>query len=485
MALFLGVDIGTSSSKAVITNENGDLIEQASRPHAVERPREGFVEMDPREWWTAFTELPRLVTREGRYRIDAVGVSGMGPCLALTTEVGEPTRAAILYGVDTRSTRQIDYLTRELGDNEIVRRCGSRLSTQAVGPKILWVREEQPDVYSESRRFFTTSSWLAWKLTGAYVLDHHSASQCAPLYDLGEAAWNDEWAEMIAPTVGLPELRWSTDQAGAVTTAASRATGLRPGTPVTVGTIDAWAEAASVGADDPGSLMIMYGTTMFLVAATESRIVSPPLWSTQGVRAGSSSLAGGMATSGAVLEWVRTLVGSASHGDLEKDAQRSGPGAAGLLLLPYFAGERTPVDDPQARGVIAGLTLSHSGGDLYRAALESTAFGVRHHLESFNAGGATTTRAVAVGGGAASRLWTQIVSDIAGVEQAIPSITVGASYGSARLAAELLGVEQTRSWNPTHRTVSPNVDAGHHERSFRRYQALYSATRDIVHELSI
>lgn len=484
MPHFLGVDIGTSSSKAVLTNEAGEVIAQASRPHAVDRPRSGFVEMDPGEWWQAFVELARQVTQEGRRPVDSVGISGMGPCLALTTESGEPTRAAILYGVDTRSTAQIDSLTQQLGDEEVVRRCGSRLSTQAIGPKLMWVRDEQPDVFSASQRFFTTSSWLAWKLTGAYILDHHSASQCAPLYDLEGATWNEDWASVVAPSIRLPELRWSTDSAGVLTPAASQSTGLRAGIPVTVGTIDAWAEAVSVGADEPGDLMIMYGTTMFLIAATSSRVVSPPLWSTQGVRLGSTSLAGGMATSGAVLEWVRTLVGSASHRDLEHEATHSGPGASGLLLLPYFAGERTPVDDPRARGVLAGLTLSHSRGDLYRAALESTAFGVRHHVESFDASGAPTTHTVAVGGGAASGLWTQIVSDVSGVEQGIPSITVGASYGSARLAAELLGVEGTASWNPIVRTVTPNVDVDHYETGFRLYQELYSSTRGIVHALA-
>lgn len=484
MTHYLGVDVGTSSSKAVLTNETGEIVAQASRPHSVDRPRAGFVEMDPVEWWHAFVELTQLLTREGTVPVDAVGVSGMGPCFAPTTESGAPTRAAILYGVDTRSTTQIQALTERFGDAEIVRRCGSRLSTQAVGPKMLWMHDEEPEAFADSRRFFTTSSWLTWKLTGAYVLDHHSASQCAPLYDLENAEWNSEWSATIAPRLHLPELRWSTERAGAVTREASQLTGLPIGTPVTVGTIDAWAEAVSVGADAPGDLMIMYGTTMFLIAATGTRVVAPPLWSTQGVRPASNSLAGGMATSGAVLEWVRTLVGGASHTELEHEAQNSGAGASGLLLLPYFAGERTPIDDPRARGVLAGLTLSHSRGDIYRAALEATAFGVRHHLRAFADGGARITRAVAVGGGAASALWTQIVSDIAGIEQSIPTITVGASYGSAKLAAELCNVEGTDSWNPEARTTRPRVDPNHFEPVFRLYEELYGATQGIVQALA-
>lgn len=483
MSRFLGIDIGTSSSKGVVVNERGTVLASESRPHAVSRPQPGHVEMSASEWWRAFVDLASSLTGHGAIGVDAVGVSGMGPCLALTTENGAATRDAILYGVDTRSTTQIDSITGELGADNIVRACGSGLSTQAVGPKIRWVLENEPKAYRRSQRFFMPSSWLVWNLTGEYVLDHHSASQCAPLYDLAESQWHREWAARIAPGIELPDLAWTESVAGTVTDEAARLTGIPAGTPVTVGTIDAWAEATSVGADQPGDLMLMYGTTMFLIASTSERHVAPPLWSTNGVRPSSPSLSGGMSTSGAVLEWLRALTGDAPHAVLDEEARRSGPGARGLLMLPYFAGERTPIDDPRARGAIAGLTLSHTRGDLYRAALESVAFGVRHHLDYFSGAGVKVSRAVAVGGGASGSLWPQIVSDATGLDQHVCAVTVGASYGSARLAASTSGIEDTSTWNPSKTVIRASQRRIDYDERYKLYRDLYTDTRSIVHSL--
>jgi glycerol kinase len=226
--------------------------------------------------------------------------------------------------------------------------------------------------------------------------------------------------------------------------------------PVITGTVDAWTEAVSVGATGVGDLMLMYGRTMFLVVTTAERLLVPELWSTVGAFPGTRNLAGGMATSGAVTEWLRTLMGSPDHAVLLPEAEASGPGARGLLMLPYFAGERTPIADPDARGVIAGLTVEHTRGDLYRAALEATALGVRHNVETMRAAGAAVRRVVAVGGGTKSALWTRIVSDVTGLEQHIPTVTIGASYGAAHLAAapwvrrtSLPGTPYARLWRPS------------------------------------
>jgi len=264
------------------------------------------------------------------------------------------------------------------------------------------------------------SSWLAWNLTGSYILDHHSASQSTPLYDsLGEC-WLDAWAERIAPQLVLPDLAWPGDIVGRVTSDAARLTGLPAGVPVIAGTIDAWSEAVSVGAWNAGDLMLMYGTTMFLVNTVHERVTYPTPGGTAGVFPGTHCLTGGMATGGAITAWLRDLFGSLDYPELLALAARSEPGANGLLMLPYFVGERTPIADPLARGVIVGLTLGHSRGDLYRAALESIGFGVRHNIEAILDAGGSIDRIVAVGGGAQGGLWTQIVSDVTGCAQVIP-----------------------------------------------------------------
>jgi xylulokinase len=194
--------------------------------------------------------------------------------------------------------------------------------------------------------------------------------------------------------VALPELLWPTEIAGEVTAAAASRTGLPAGLPVTAGTVDAWAEAASVGVREPGDVMVMYGTTMFLVQVLTEPRPHPGLWGTRGVAPGSFTLAAGMATSGAVTDWLRKLVG-ASFEDLVAEAASVPAGSRGLLLLPYFAGERTPLFDPAARGVLAGLTTSHGRAEIYRAALEGIAYGVRHNLEAMAAAGGAAGRLVA------------------------------------------------------------------------------------------
>jgi xylulokinase len=481
----LGVDIGTSSTKAVLVDRHGRVLASAVREHAVDRPAPGQVEMDARVWEDEFVSLARELLTGTDAEVGAVGVSGMGPCVLLADETDTPLRPAILYGVDTRSGAQIARLERELGGEEILRRCGSALSSQAAGAKIAWIAEEEPEVYARARRLFMPSSWLVRRLTGAYVLDHHSASQCTPLYDTGAQAWHRPWAERVAPGLQLPELRWSGEAAGTVTAEAAARTGLPAGIPVITGTIDAWAEAVSVGAHGVGDLMLMYGTTMFLVHTVPEPLTSPSLWGTVGALPGTRNLAGGMATTGAVTGWLRELFGCPGYADLVALAEKSGPGANGLLMLPYFAGERTPIMDPQARGVVAGLTLSHTRGDLYRAALEATAFGVRHNVETIEEAGGDIRRVVAVGGGTQGGLWTQVVSDVTGRSQEIRENSVGASYGGALLAAQLVGKADIDDWNPVREVVRPRAAlADGYDEAYRLYRALYTASADVVHALA-
>ncbi|MFC7495236.1 MULTISPECIES: FGGY-family carbohydrate kinase [unclassified Nocardioides] len=482
----LGVDIGTSSSKGVLVDMSGRILASATREHAVSRPSPGHVEMDAEIWWDEFVGISReLLAADPSVEVLAVGVSGMGPCVLLTDGDDVPLRPAILYGVDTRSAAQVERLTTRYGDDEIRERCGSSLSSQAAGAKVAWVADEEPDLFARARRLYMPSSWLAHRLTGAYVLDRHSASQCTPLYDVDAVEWYAPWVDEICPGIELPELRWSGDVAGTVHARAAEATGLPVGVPVVTGTIDAWAEALSVDAHNVGDLMLMYGTTLFLVNTVADKVTHPSLWGTTGALPGTRSLAGGMATSGAITGWLRDLFGGADYADLVRLAETSPPGSNGLLMLPYFAGERTPILDPDARGAIVGLTLSHGRGDLYRAALEATGFGVRHNVETFRAAGGDVRRVVAVGGGTQGGLWTQVVSDITGLTQVVPEQTVGASYGGALLAAQSVSDVSIRDWNPPRATVEPDpANRAVYDDLYGRYRDLYPSTRDLAHALA-
>ncbi|OEU86740.1 sugar kinase [Streptomyces abyssalis] len=489
MTLLLGIDIGTASSKGVLTRDDGQLVSQAVREHRTSSPRPGHVEHDAEEvWWRDFTGIAAelLAGAPSGERLAGVGVSGIGPCLLPAGDDDSPLRPAILYGVDTRAGDQVAELTARYGQDEIMRRCGSALTSQALGPKFAWVRQREPGVYGRMRRWYMASSFLVRRLTGAYVLDHHSASQCDPLYGMRDGGWIEEWCDDVAPGLEWPELVWPAQVAGEVTAEAAAATGIPAGTPVVAGTIDAWAESAAAGATGPGDLMLMYGTTMFLVDVVREPAVDPRLWSTAGAFEGTSCLAGGMATSGAVTAWLRDLTGT-GYGTLTEEAAALPPGAEGLLMLPYFAGERSPLFDPDARGVVAGLTLRHGRAHLYRAALEATAFGVRHNLAAMREAGGDLRRLVAVGGGA-RELWTQIVSDVTGLEQSVPRHTVGAAYGDAFLAAVGTGLarrEDIAEWNPVTSTVLPDPARGRvYDELYEHYLALYTSTRATAHALA-
>ncbi len=398
---------------------------------------------------------------------------------------GRPLRPAILYGIDTRAEREIEELDARLGAEAILARGGSPLTTQAVGPKLLWLRHHEPEVWERTRMLLMASSYALRKLTGEYVLDHHSASQCDPLYDIRELGWIDEWADAIAPGLPLPRLLWPGEVAGTVGADAAAATGIPVGTPVAAGTVDAWAEALGAGVSRPGQTMVMYGSTMFFVSPTAAPAPTERLWCTVGVDPGTWSLAGGMATSGSVTDWLREITGEGFE-ELQAEARDSPPGARGLLMLPYFAGERTPYFDPRARGVIAGLTLSHGRGDLFRAALEGSAYAVRQHLELFAELGAEPAELTAVGGGTTGGLWTQIVSDVSGRAQRLPAVTIGAAYGDALLAARAVGlVEPGTVWSGEGNEVRPRPETrATYDRLYREFLALYRDSAATVHALA-
>jgi xylulokinase len=395
-------------------------------------------------------------------------------------------RPAILYGVDTRATAEIASLTAEFGEQNILQQGGAALSSQAIGPKLEWVYSHEPEVFERATGWYGSNSFIEAKLTGEYVMDHHTASQCDPLYATRDFDWNRQWANRICRHLPLPRLVWPGDVVGSVTAEAASATGIPVGTPVSAGTVDAYAEAFSVGVRRPGDQMLMYGSTMFLVQIIADYYSDPTLWTTTGVEKGSLALAAGTSTAGSLIGWLQGITGGTSLDDLTKAAMEVPPGSDGLMMLPYLAGERTPVFDPQARGVLAGLTMRHGRGHLFRAAYEGIAFGIRQILERFD-DAHTADRTVAVGGGLRSPVWAQAVSDVTGRTQLIPEQAIGASYGDALLAAIGVGlVSPGTDWATITAEIAP--DSGRrvlYQRLYETWLELYPATRDVVHQLGV
>jgi xylulokinase len=484
--LLLGVDIGTSSSKGVLVQPDGTIVATTQRPHQLALPRPGWAEHDGETvWWADFLAIARELAAHEGGRIVAVGVSGIGPAVLPVDAAGRSLRPAILYGIDTRAMAEVAEQTARFGEDAILARGGTLLTSQAGGPKLAWIRAHEPDVWARTRRFHMANSLVIERLTGEYVLDHHSASQCDPLYDMTAAAWAADWAADTVPGLDLPRLAWSNEVVGRVHAGGAAATGIPEGTPVVAGTIDAWAEALSAGVRDPGDTMLMYGTTMFMVEIARAFRPQASLWSTQGVVAGTVTYAAGLSTSGGLTVWLRDIVGREFE-DLIAEAATTPPGADGLVVLPFFGVARSPIFDAQARGSIFGLTLSHGRGHLYRALLEGSAYEVRHNLEVMEAAGAAPAQLTAVGGGTKSGLWTQVVSDVTGLRQVIPEVTIGASYGDAMLAGDGAGlVAAGARWNAPAETLVPDPRARpRYDELYGVYRSLYPATREHAHALA-
>ncbi|MEL7116615.1 MAG: FGGY-family carbohydrate kinase, partial [Pseudomonadota bacterium] len=286
---------------------------------------------------------------------------------------------------------------------------------------------------------------------------------------------------------GPPSRHGCPGRARARTEAAAAETGLAPGTPVLAGTIDAAAEAVSVGVRDAGDMMMMYGSTIFIIQVADRAVRDPRLWYAPWLAPGTHASMAGLATSGTLTHWfrdhfARELMRDAAFPTLAAEAETAPPGAKGLLFLPYFSGERTPIHDPNAKGAFFGLNLLHNRGDLFRAVLEGIANGTAHVVETFREVEAAPQRILAVGGGTKNALWLQATSDIAQVPQIVCEKTIGASYGDAFLAACAIGLAQPDDiarWNPPVQTVTP-VAHDVYAKQYALFKRLYEQTKDIA-----
>ncbi len=496
--LLLGIDVGTYSSKGVLVDPTGKVLCSHVVEHKMDIPRPGWAEQDAdRVWWSDVVKICQILLNGSPYsgnHIGGVALSAIGPCVLPLDALGNPLRPGILYGVDTRASVEIEYINRTLGIENIFNFSGMALSSQAAGPKILWIKNNEPEIWKKTTHITTASSYLVYRLTGEKVIDRHTASHYMPLIDLNTLEWSSRFADEIVDIDKLPRLAWSNELAGHVSHAGAKQTGLKVGTPVAVGAVDALSEAISVGATQPGDLMIMYGSTTFFILVLDNPVPDPRMWTVAGAFEGQYNLAAGMATTGSLMRWFRDelakdLPTEEAYEILFSEAEKIPPGAAGLLMLPYFSGERTPINDPLARGVVAGLSLAHTRAHFFRAIMEGVAFGIRHNIDTFNDIGAKVKRVVAVGGGAKSTHWLQIVSSMTGITQIVPDLTIGASYGNAFLAGLATGIltlNDLDPWVVSKSIVAPDTRSQRtYDLLFSDYLELYERNKDIMHRLAV
>jgi xylulokinase len=494
--LLLGIDVGTYSSKGVLVEPDGNVLRSYVTEHGMEVPHPGWAEQDADKiWWTDVVKICQVLLNGNPYTgadVGGIAVSAIGPCVLPLDAKGNPLRPGILYGVDTRASAEIQYLNHVLNEEIIYDFSGMKFSSQAAGPKILWIKNNEPEIWKKTAHVTTASSYLVFRLTGEKVIDRHTASHYMPLMDINRLDWSERFANEIIDPDKLPDLAWSDELAGYVNKKAAEQTGLNEGTPVAVGAVDALSEAISVGAVNPGDLMIMYGSTAFFILVLNQPVPDPRMWTVAGAFDGQYNLAAGMATTGSLTRWfrdelARDLSTSEAYEILFRDAESIEPGAGGLLILPYFSGERTPINDPDARGIIAGLSLAHTRNHIFRAILEGIGFGIRHNIDTFNDIGAGVQRVVAVGGGTKSEKWMEIVSSIAGITQIIPELTIGASYGDAFLAGMATGklsLSNLKEWVKIKTEIAPNKTTKNFYHSlYDDYLALYKQNRNLLHHL--
>ncbi|HOT05640.1 MAG TPA: FGGY-family carbohydrate kinase [Atribacter sp.] len=500
----LGVDIGTYSSKGVLVQEDGKIIAQKVVPHGMDMPKPGYFEHDAdRVWWHDFVEIVKnLLSISGvdPKQILGIGTSAIGSCVLPIDEAGQPLRPAILYGIDTRTTQEIEYLEKTLGREEIFQHSGMHLSSQASGPKIMWIKNHEPEVFQKTRWFLTSQAYLVYRLTGEATIDIYTANGYAPLFDVHNLGWREEIASYITPIDRLPKAFWSCEIAGRVTEQAARETGLASGTPVIVGTTDAAAEAISTGVREFNDMMLMFGSSIFFIVKTADLVNTSHFWSAPFLEKDAYTFLGGTSTAGSITTWFRNQFaelelekekteGSNAYDRLAKLAAQSPPGAKGLIILPYFEGERTPLNDPRAKGMFFGISLRHTKADIYRAILEGVGYGIRHNLEVMEEEGVKPRRILATGGGTKNDLWMQIVSDITRVDLSIPKEQIGASYGDAFMAGVGIGLfnnlTEIDHWVQIGKIVQPDLEASRkYDFNYRLFRSLYENTKELMHELS-
>ena len=502
MEYFLGIDVGTYETKGMLVDENGRIVITDSEPHRMEIPQPGFAEHDAEGvWWHDFCAVSkRLLENSGvdPKQVRAVGASAIAPCCLPVDEECRPLRKGILYGVDVRAGEQIEYLKKEMGEEEILERCGNPVTSQSAAPKILWIRENEPEIYRRTSKFITSTTYIVAKLTGNYRIDHYTAASFVPLYHLEKQDWDEDNLGLFCRRDQLADILWTDEIAGVVTEQAAMETGLSPGTPVITGTADAAADAVGAGVFHPGDVMVMFGSSVFMIHVVPKLTTDPRYWAGPYLFRDTYVVTSGMSTAGMLTRWFRDELakelleqekngGPNAYDALMEQMNGIGPGSGGLIVLPYFSGERTPINDPKARGLFMGLTLKHTRGHLYQACLEGVAYGIGQHFRGYHEIGMETKRLIAVGGGTKTPKWMQIVSDVTGKPMYLGSV-FGASYGDALMAAKAVGHIQNEKELETYITYRGEItpDAQRHEQYqpyLDTYIRLYDDTKAVMHEL--
>jgi xylulokinase len=486
MAHVLGIDVSTTATKAVLVDETGNVRGVGTSEYGFDVPYPLWSEQDPQLWWDGAVHAIRAVLATAAVPgedVVAIGLTGQMHGLVLLDDRDEVLRPAILWN-DQRTAAECDAIRETIGRERLIAVTGNDALTGFTAPKIVWVRDHEPEIWRRVAHILLPKDLVRLRLTGDHATDKADGSGTI-LFDLAARDWSPEVVDKLGiDRRWLPGTFEGPAVTGVVTAAAAEATGLRPGTPVVAGGGDQAANAVGLGAVEPGTPALSLGTSGVVFAPTDRPIIEPGgrVHAFCHAAPGRWHLMSVMLSAAGSLRWFRdTLAPGVSYGDLTDAAGDVRAGSDGLWFLPYLSGERSPHPDPLARGAFVGLTIGHERRHLTRAVLEGVAYGLRDGLDlMIDAGMPVPTRIRASGGGTASRVWRQILADVLEAEIATVATTEGAAYGAGVLAAVGAGwhasvVAATTAWVETTVVATPGPDAAVYRERHAGYQALYSA----------
>lgn len=477
----VGIDIGTTAVKLVAASTDGDILFEDSTEHPLLSRQSGFAEEDPGLWWSGTLELlRRLAETIDPARVAAISCSGMVPTVILVDADGLPVRHSIQQN-DARATHEIAAWKRRIDEDAYFRRTGNTVNQQVVFPKLEWLQTHEPAHVARTALVMGSYDYIGYRLTGVPVVERNWALESG-LWQLDEEAWDGEVLELLGiPRSWLPPVKRSGELIGGLTTGVASETGLLEGTPVVTGIADHVASAFASGVVANGDMLLKLGGAGDILVAADSAKVNPRLFIDYHPLPGKFLLNGCMAASGSVIRWLLEIFRDADLDTLTKQAAELPPGSDGLVALPYFLGEKTPIFDTDARGVFFGLTLSHGRAHLFRAVLEAVAFGFMHHVEILKDMGIKPTQAFLSNGGARSPLWKQIVLDVVGLPGTYVPNHPGSCIGAAFVAMD--GVGAAPEWKPLHRFLQRGERIDYSPENHQRYEHYFTVYRDLYERL--
>jgi xylulokinase len=491
MRCVLGLDIGTTSTIGVLIRPPDETLALASRPVTLRSDQVGWAEEDPEQWWGNVGEIVRELMRSSAASpadVAAVGVSGMLPAVVLLDSAGGLLRPSIQQS-DARCGAEVEELRAEIDETAFLAKAGNGVNQQLVAAKLRWIERHEPAVFARIGTVFGSYDYINWRLTGERAVEQNWALE-AGFVDLKTHAIDDALVTLAhIPRAALPRKVASHQILGVVSNQGAAQSGLQPGTPVIGGAADHIASALGAGVVSAGDVLLKFGGSVDILTATGHAKPDPRLFLDYHLKPGLFVPNGCMATGGSALNWfarqfasgeaeAAKRAGLSIHQWLDRLADGRPAGCDGLVITPYFLGEKTPIHDTQARATFDGLTLSHDIGHLWRALLEAYAYAIAHHVEVMNEIGYRTERFIVSDGGSASRTWMQIVADV--IQRPVQRLAghPGSCVGAAFTAA--IGVGLASDWSaisffvrPADRIEPRPETAETYRRGYRRYREIY------------